>query len=113
MWRPRGHRSRNRIGSRWYAVFGSIHRNAVMATNRCLPALPGVMDSDYDLRQNSDGKWEVFCKRTGAVAVVGGLTLTGFDSITANGIVGLLGKRIIRADGVSEKELSGPENTES
>lgn len=78
-----------------------------------LPGVAGIMESEYDLRQDSDGHWEVFCKGTGTVVVIGGLSLTAFDRVTANGIVGLLEKRIINADGFSDRKLRGPEDSDS
>lgn len=62
------------------------------------------MTSDYDLRRIANGAWEVFDTKTGSVAMVGKLPLTAFDRDTANGIVGLLNRKIIRADGISAED---------
>jgi hypothetical protein len=68
------------------------------------------MESRYDLRRGLDGKWEVFSKETGKTAVVGGLSLTAFDRITANGIVGLLNRKIITTDGSSADQIGRPQD---
>lgn len=65
------------------------------------------MESFYDLRPSRKGDWEVFNKKTGAVAVIGGLSLSELDRSTANGVVGLLNKNIIGAGGTNAEELSG------
>lgn len=72
-----------------------------------MPNVARIMKSEYDLRRNVIGKWEVFETKTGALAVVGGVSLTAFDRVTANGIVGLLNRKIIRADGISAEETIG------